>query len=322
MLYKIRLSLVMLLLFCLGCSSLDERVDRAYQSVQSDSLGSQTAITAIEVAYSPSGERSINSIARVGGGSPTRIDVDTLKTQKMVSTGRVEMRLKMPDLYGDDEPDSDISSSEWERYGSAAIKALQKTISTFDTLKGKRLLVNLVSSPRDKPIYIASASEAASSEISLVVYAGHPAYPADAARWWAGTTETITHELMHLQHQLSDAVSYEPSVESELAGEVMGKCGYLNYLIEIGVTEVDFEFSKSTIQDEIFPELHGEQFQYDKQKLKRLGNINEIADVLGSAYALHLLGEQPTKLDDLSAVKPLLDYCGSLHEKIPRIQDL
>src|SRR6056297_669300 len=322
MFFKLGSPVLVLLLFCAGCSSLDIRIDQSYRSVQSDNEGLNTAISAIEVAYSPDGERFVNSVARAGGGKPALVDVDTLKTYRTVIAGRFEMHLKL--LYGNDDADEKEGSfdGEWEKYGSAAIEAVEKSISTFDTVQNKKFVINLVSSPDDRPIYVVSASDVDSAEVSLVIYAGHPAYLADAARWWAGTTETIAHELMHLQHQLSSAVSYKPSVESEFAGTVVGKCGYLKYLIEIGDREVDFEFSRSSIQDQIFPALHSEQFQYNKEKLNRLGSFNEIADVLGSAYSLHLLGEQPTRLDGLSVVKPLFDYCDSLYNRIPRISEL
>lgn len=134
---------------------------------------------------------------------------------------------------------------------------------------------------------------------------------------WKGILETLAHELLHLQHEISPPVPKGREVDRETSAYLFGQCAVTRFAEGLGATsfELNIELDYSA-----WAGIESGRFSPKMEKIQQIGNPSRQGRALALGYLYHLApsGGGAVSLVDKEIKERLFSVCKELPVRVPQ----
>lgn len=206
----------------------------------------------------------------------------------------------------------------------ALMSVITEVYAEFKGFDSSELNLDIVLAPRGSGAYYSSQGVIGESlPLSVVYFAPKAELSGSAGQgyaWWSALARTVSHELFHLHHDLSELSSEK--LDEEVAASIIETCALVRYAREVdGTPTIDFEWILDDPRtSSSFPGLDSGRLNVELDRLEQLGGVSLQGQALATAVLYLLSPSGSIEVGKAESDRRILDYCGMLAKDVPEFR--
>lgn len=266
------------------------------------------------------GGYEVLSVGRLAGEGSARVrQVEPM--HRTFSAGFVHLQFFTSPDHPDELGQSRVAG-EIEKVGVSLASALSRLVARFNAFSNIRVNLDVVLAPENSGAHYRTRSPM-DEAVTISILFPFPGLSGemgstDLRAWWSQLASTISHELYHLHHDLSELGASR--INEEVAASFIENCARLHLAMETGSHPlIDVAWlPEDPRAKRAFPGLEEGKFEPDQRALEKDFPLLSIRGrALGSAVLYVLTEGHGVHGDDPGPRGRILDYCDRLVREVP-----
>lgn len=261
--------------------------------------------------------RELATYSRISGDSEYSVSVSDLIEIQSLPGNQFNAGIYVPAQFESSGTQLQATSESSPNFRLKAIEVVDGLMEQLPEINALDPYIRIVLAPEGSGVSIQTEQDLDTQRpvpITFVV----PLEQSDAGfGWWKNALETLAHELLHLQHELSPPDPKGTEVDRETAAYLFGQCTVSRFAEKLGAVgfNLNIELNHSAWSD-----IESGQYYPKMEKIEQIGNPSRQGRTLALGYLYHLVpsGEGTINLVDEEVQEKLFSICDDLPASTPR----